>query len=295
MKISVVIDTYNSEAFITEAIQSVLKQTRQPDELIIVDDGSTDRTTEKIKNAIIEITWARLIKKENGGQLSCITTGILEAEGDLIAILDGDDLWKPSHIKEAEEKFQDYPEISLYFCDYVTLGADHIGAVMKFPDTLFQSTFAVTALSEAFIGNVTSTLVFKADSLKPYLPLPTMLERQWKINADNVLVWLSCMTGVQKYSSSRKNIIYRVHENNMHKSSGKLLFKANKRLATKKLFEYFRREFYIPENIYQCLIREYKAHDKECKRIKKMYFKAIKCSAPQSSFWERLLMRWQLF
>ncbi|MGJ8677473.1 MAG: glycosyltransferase [Akkermansiaceae bacterium] len=290
MKITAVIDNYNSEKYVREAIASVLSQSRLPDELIIVDDGSEDGAVEVIKKAIEGVTYARLIEQENGGQLKCLTTGILAAQGDIIALLDGDDLWKPNHLENAQKKFIEYPELALYFCDYETIGANRKG-VLRFANVHFRSTMALTTLSEAFIGNVTATLVFRSSILQPYLPLPVQLEREWKINADNVLVWLSCMSGREKYSSSEKNVLYRVHENNMHKTSLSAHAKARKRLATKRLFEYFRREFYIPLDIHKCLLREYKAHDETCKSVLKMYRKAVRNSHPQSSLIERLIMR----
>ena len=183
MRITAVIDTYNSEQYVSEAIQSVLSQDRLPDELLIVDDGSTDGTAVVIREVIAEVPYARLIQQKNGGQLKCLTSGILAATGDLVALLDGDDLWKPNHLREAEEKFQQHPQLSLYFCDYETIGHGSSDSVRKFPDMLFQSTFAVTALGEAFIGDITACLVFRANTVQPYLPLPSILEQEWKINA----------------------------------------------------------------------------------------------------------------
>jgi len=277
MKISAVIDAYNSEDYITEAIESVLSQSRLPDELIIVDDGSTDGTFDRIQEAIEGHSIAVAVQQANQGQLGCLTSGIMLAKGDLIALLDGDDIWKKNHLKEAEEAFEKFPKLSLYFCDYETIGEDRKG-VTRYPDTLFNSTFAVTALSEAFIGNVTATLVFKASVLQPHLPFPKQLERDWVINADNPLIWLSCLSGRQKYSSSQKNVRYRMHDNNMHKVSKESQAKAIKRIATKRLFEFFRREFYISDDIYKCLIREYKAQPTKSKEVQKAYIKAIKNS-----------------
>jgi len=212
MKISVVIDVYNSQAYIVDAVESVLKQTYLPFELIIVDDGSTDETVVNIKNCIQNVPFARLIEKENGGQLSCLSRGILAAKGDLIALLDGDDMWKPNHLEEALEAFNKHADISLYFCNYECIGGEYNGA-KKFVGGRIPSTFALTYLSEAFVGNVTSTLVAKADRLKPYLPFPLELEKDWVINADNPIVWLTSFSGRAKYSNKNCNIYYRVQQN----------------------------------------------------------------------------------
>jgi len=277
MKISAVIDAYNAESYIQEAIESVFTQSRVPDELIVVDDGSTDQTYQRILEATEDRNHVSVIKQSNKGQLSCLTTGILAAKGDFIALLDGDDAWKKNHLKEAEETFLKHPKLSLYFCDYETVGGDFEG-VTRYPDTLFKTTFALTALSEAFLGNVPATMVFQKEVLHSSLPLPIELEKDWIINADNVLVWLSCFLGRQKFSSAQKNVLYRMHENNMHKREKEGEGKATKRLATKRLFEYFRRQYYIPDDIHKCLIREYKAHSDQSKALKKSYLKAVKCA-----------------
>jgi len=73
-----------------------------------------------------------------------------------------------------------------------------------------------------------------------------------------------------------------MHDNNMHKVSKESQAKAIKRIATKRLFEFFRREFYISDDIYKCLIREYKAQPTKSKEVQKAYIKAIKNSLAHS-------------
>lgn len=95
--VTVLIDTYNHERFIEEALVSVLEQDFDPSEMeiLVVDDGSTDRTPEIVRKFEPRV---RLIRKANGGQASAFNMGIPEARGEFIAFLDGDDWWAPKKL-----------------------------------------------------------------------------------------------------------------------------------------------------------------------------------------------------
>lgn len=87
--ISVVIPAYNDERFITPAIESVLAQDYQPIELIVIDDGSTDRTREIVK----EFSQAQLHAQSHHGAGAARNVGVRASKGEFIAFLDADDLW----------------------------------------------------------------------------------------------------------------------------------------------------------------------------------------------------------
>ena len=88
MKISVVIPAYNAARFLPRCLKSVFAQTLQPEEVIVVDDGSTDSTAE-----VAEALGARVINRRNGGLSAARNTGIKGASSEWIALLDADDLW----------------------------------------------------------------------------------------------------------------------------------------------------------------------------------------------------------
>jgi glycosyltransferase involved in cell wall biosynthesis len=96
--ISVLVDTYNHERFIEEALVSVLEQNvaDAEREVIVVDDGSTDRTPEIVGKFAPRV---RLIRKQNGGQASAFNAGIPECAGEIVAFLDGDDWWAPGKLQ----------------------------------------------------------------------------------------------------------------------------------------------------------------------------------------------------
>src|SRR6059036_2621704 len=100
--VTVLIDTYNHERFVEQAIVSALEQDfpATEREIIVVDDGSTDRTPEIVKKFEPRV---RLLRKENGGQASAFNAGIPECKGEIVAFLDGDDWWVRGKLRRVAE------------------------------------------------------------------------------------------------------------------------------------------------------------------------------------------------
>ncbi|WP_195210296.1 glycosyltransferase family 2 protein [Actinomarinicola tropica] len=103
MRISVVVPCFDYERFVGQALDSVLTGTRAPDELIVVDDGSTDRSAEvaAAREGVI------VVRKANGGMASAVNRGIAESTGDVVVLLDADDLAAPGRLAWVEEAFAD--------------------------------------------------------------------------------------------------------------------------------------------------------------------------------------------
>jgi glycosyltransferase involved in cell wall biosynthesis len=109
-QVSVILPTYNRDWILAEAIDSVLGQ-RYPDlELIVVDDGSTDRTAELLASYGERL---RHIQQPNRGVSAARNTGIAAARGSLIAFLDSDDLWLPGKVTAQVRYFNTHPHISI--------------------------------------------------------------------------------------------------------------------------------------------------------------------------------------
>ena len=106
MKISVICPTYNSSKFVLTTLESVLKQIKMPDELIISDDGSTDDTVDVIENYLKthnkKLNY-KIIKNAHQGPGAARNKGILASSGEWIAFIDSDDIWYENKIEEIEK------------------------------------------------------------------------------------------------------------------------------------------------------------------------------------------------
>ena len=111
MKISVVIPTYNRIALVERAIDSVLRQSIKPFDIIVVDDGSDDGTSEMIKKKYRSIN---LVQQQNSGVSAARNNGIKHAKGDWISLLDSDDEWTGKKLENQANRLIKNPDY--HFC-----------------------------------------------------------------------------------------------------------------------------------------------------------------------------------
>ena len=119
LKISVAMATYNGEAFVEKQIESILRQTRLPDELVVSDDCSSDRTVELIKKATKGCPFAVRIfqNARNVGMNGNFDIAISEATGDIIIPSDWDDYWLPERVSVTASVFAENRDVVLVYCD----------------------------------------------------------------------------------------------------------------------------------------------------------------------------------
>jgi len=115
LDITVVIPTYNRQKQLKDAITSVLTQSYQPKEIIVVDDGSTDATAQITK----DFPTIRYFYKENGGVSSARNLGIAKANFEWIAFLDSDDRWHEDKLKEQVAYHKANPTVLMSYTDEV--------------------------------------------------------------------------------------------------------------------------------------------------------------------------------
>lgn len=118
---SVVIPTFNREAFVAEAVQSVLRQTCGDFEILVVDDGSTDHTGAALGPYMDRI---RYLRQENSGVSAARNAGILQASGEWISFLDSDDLWSQEYLSTQAKNIAELPHAVAHITNAVTVFGD---------------------------------------------------------------------------------------------------------------------------------------------------------------------------
>jgi glycosyltransferase involved in cell wall biosynthesis len=219
---SVIINNYNYGRYIEEAIGSVFNQTFPQDgmEIIVVDDGSTDDTSERVKKYSGKI---RYIAKKNGGQASALNIGIKHSRGKIIAFLDADDYWQPTKLDSICREFEksDVIDFVYHFMDVV----DDMGRIVDryvYPDPLSATNPKEPFLERYLRGNLpwfspTSGMTIRADCLKKACPIP----QDFRIGADLYLHYILPFYA-RELSLIRKPLgYYRLHGSNL--SGGNLL------------------------------------------------------------------------
>lgn len=189
--VSVIIDTYNHEAFIEQAVASALDQDFPASgrEILVVDDGSTDRTPELLAKFGSQI---RILTKSNGGQASAFNVAIPECRGEIIAFLDGDDWWASNKLSAAARAFSAEPSVGVVghsITEVLIDGTQRSELVRDTPRFRIDSVAGASTfrLRKSFLG--TSRMAYRADVLRRIGPVPEALI----IEADEYLFTLGAL------------------------------------------------------------------------------------------------------
>ncbi len=125
--VSALMAAYNYEQYVERAVQSVLDQDYPAEllELVVIDDGSTDSTADIVQGlAARHPGRIRLIQQPNGGYVAATNRGLAEGRGDLLALIDADDMWLPTKVRRQVEMLQERPELGMVFSDMVVVDSE---------------------------------------------------------------------------------------------------------------------------------------------------------------------------
>lgn len=179
--VSAVMTAYQHESFVAEGIASVFQQDYRPLELVIVEDGSRDATLRRIEAAVLDAPIAvTVIRQANKGQAAALNAGITATHGDLVALIDGDDLWAPSKVGTMVACAATHPGAGIY--QHQVLDSDG----KPFRPALPSGDLMATWRKEGFLNTAvhpgrfqvnvpTSGLMFRREVLEAISPIPEAL------------------------------------------------------------------------------------------------------------------------
>jgi glycosyltransferase involved in cell wall biosynthesis len=215
--VSVLIDTYNHEKFIEQAITSVLEQNfpLSDYEILVVDDGSTDRTPELVKNFAPRVVY---LPKKNGGQASAFNFGIPQCRGEIVAFLDGDDWWAANKLATVIRAFAEAPSVGIVGHGTINVQRDGTEQVETLKDGFrFTASNREGALlfrrRGSFLG--TSRMTIRAELLRRIGSVPEEIT----IQADEYLFTLAAALS-EAAVLPEPLTFYRLHAGNLFQTTG---------------------------------------------------------------------------
>jgi glycosyltransferase involved in cell wall biosynthesis len=210
---TVLIDTYNYGEFIEDAVASALGQNfpAEEREILVVDDGSTDDTKERLQKFGEAI---RYFKKPNGGQASAFNFGFEHARGEVIALLDADDIWLPEKLGCVYEVFERHPGAGMvYHRVHLWDGGRDISEDTYFVPVSGRVTESRRALLRyPMVG--TSCLAFRREALWKLLPVPESLRFQADAYLTALIIFVAEVAAVPEFLGK-----YRLHGANLFQAN----------------------------------------------------------------------------
>ncbi|MBX3713950.1 MAG: glycosyltransferase family 2 protein [Lysobacter sp.] len=236
---AVIITNYNYKAFVAEAIESALGQTRPPAQIIVVDDGSKDGSQDFLRERYGDNPRVTLLMCENGGQLVAFQRGLAAADADVVCFLDADDRWQADYLQKVGKIFDARPDVDFVFSDIVRFG----GEDKRIGDASHEIDYGYTAIATYALahwyGGPTSALSVRTTMAKECVDLPPALAKRWRLCADAALVYGASILGGRKIFLPTNAVMYRVHGNNGWWSNRGQVASYKNRIRTRELINHF--------------------------------------------------------
>jgi len=212
---TVLIDTYNYGQYVEDAVASALAQdfATEEREVLVVDDGSTDDTEERLQKFGHAI---RYLRKPNGGQASAFNFGLEHARGEVVALLDADDVWLPGKLGRIHEAIERNPAAGMVY-HRVKLWS---GNGASSDDTYFVPVSGRVPerrralLQYPMVG--TSCLAFRRAVLKKLMPVPEALRSQADAYLTALVIFIAPVVAVPEFLGK-----YRLHGANLFQTDDK--------------------------------------------------------------------------
>jgi glycosyltransferase involved in cell wall biosynthesis len=206
------INNFNYGRYVGEAVESALRQTRKFDQILVIDDGSTDGSLSALEKQFGREPAIQIVGKKNGGQLSCFNTAMPMVIGDVLFFLDADDRYRQFYLETALHCYERTA------ADFLVAGLENFGGDdRRYTPCVAERDLGFSVITTLFarswIGGPTSCLSMRTSMARRILPYP--FEAEWRLQADNVLVYGASLFGAHKYQLGQSLVERRVHDTNL--------------------------------------------------------------------------------
>lgn len=201
--ISVCVATYNGESYLKEQLESILQQLGSEDELILSDDGSTDKTT-VILQEYQNDSRVQLLKGPQKGLIANFEHAIKQAKGELIFLADQDDVWQPGKVREMMKVFNEFPQTQVVISD--------LAVVDEKLNIIYPSYFDYRNVQTGFFRNIVKNkyigagMAFRKELKAKILPFPE--------NIPMHDMWIGLLAGNNVRLLKKPLTLYRRHSKN---------------------------------------------------------------------------------
>jgi len=214
---SVIVSSYNYQDHVVDAVASALHQTVPVLEVVVVDDGSTDASVDRLQERFGTDPRVRIIAQQNGGQLSAWIRGVRACSGDVIALLDSDDLWHENFIDAMGRVYLARPDVDYVYCNLALFGARE-GQMLTKRRHRHDRDLGISVLQGCFKprwqGVATSGNTLRRTLFERLVALPDEQVRQWRTRPDDCLFYGADILGAHKFYLAQACASHREHGRN---------------------------------------------------------------------------------
>lgn len=269
--ISVAMATYNGESYVEEQLDSIRLQTKQVDEIVIVDDCSTDQTTKVVKNYMEQHSEVNIILYENDNNLGYkknFQKALSLCGGDIVFLCDQDDVWMKEKVEQLTAVLDAHPEIAVISSAFIQMDNHSSQTVSKkvYRKKMSEGELACVSLEDLIYHNISQgcSMAIRAPLKEQYLQSKeNKIPHDWAINV---------LASMQKgcYFLNSPLFYYRIHDYNTIGLNDNLSLKTKYTLETRtkvakqglEVIEFVERvnQVFMNENDWLCKIRQFSLH-----------------------------------
>jgi glycosyltransferase involved in cell wall biosynthesis len=217
LRFSVLVSSYNYRDYVVQAVESVLAQTLPPHEVIVVDDGSSDDSLAVLHARFGQTPGVQILSQPNRGQLAAWITGFEHSSGDVIALLDSDDLWEAGYLAGMAAVYERCPSVDVVYCNMAKFGARQ-GLMLQRRwhrcDRDLGTSVLLGCFHPRWQGNATSANTLRRALMARILDLPSRQIDEWVTRPDDCLFYGSDILGGHKYYLAAPLAQHREHASN---------------------------------------------------------------------------------